>query len=158
VARFLWTTVYITVLKAEWLSGLWNYIRTFFTFFNVFFKIKKHDFLRIFELLYTFSRVGGISENSSTAWNNKQKNNIKNMDHVSLSLPRRSVINSRFQRSPPVSDVISELLGFIPRTNMLLKSARLFECNKVWRVMLAECVEYWHQVIYIGYRPNKLHR
>jgi len=38
------------VLKAEWLSGLWNYVR----FFS---KSKKHDFLRFFEWLTTFSRT-----------------------------------------------------------------------------------------------------
>ena len=46
------------VLKAEWLSGLWNYMYVFLLFFYVFFKIqKKHDFLRFFELLHTFSRT-----------------------------------------------------------------------------------------------------
>jgi len=46
------------VLKAEWLSGLWNYAYVFFMFFNVFFsKSKKHGILRIFELLHTFSRT-----------------------------------------------------------------------------------------------------
>ena len=34
------------VLKAEWLSGLWNYTFVYFTFFTFFSKSKKHDFLR----------------------------------------------------------------------------------------------------------------
>jgi len=39
------------------------YVR-FFTFFNVFFKIqKKHNFLRFFELLHTFSRTLGQAAN-----------------------------------------------------------------------------------------------
>ena len=43
------------VLKAEWLSGLWNYMYVFcYVFFS---KSKKHDFLRFFELLHTFSRT-----------------------------------------------------------------------------------------------------
>jgi len=41
------------ILKAECLSGLYVFLR-FFTFFS---KSKKHDFLRIFELLLTFSRT-----------------------------------------------------------------------------------------------------
>ena len=46
------------VLKAEWLSGLWNYMYVFFTFFVRFFQNpKKHDFLRFFDLLHTFSRT-----------------------------------------------------------------------------------------------------
>jgi len=32
-------------------------VRTFFTFFNVFSKSKKHDFLRFLEWLTTFSRT-----------------------------------------------------------------------------------------------------
>ena len=47
------------VLKAEWLSGLWNYMYVFYVFY-VFSKSKKHDFLRFFEFLHTFSRTVGV--------------------------------------------------------------------------------------------------
>ena len=40
------------VLKAEWLSGLWNYMYVFLTFF---FKIQKTWLFTFFELLHTFS-------------------------------------------------------------------------------------------------------
>ena len=43
------------VLKAEWLSGLWNYMYVFYVFLRFFQNPKKHDFLRFFELLHTFS-------------------------------------------------------------------------------------------------------
>ena len=42
--------------RPEWLNGLWYYTY-FFTFLRFFFKIQKHDFLRFFELLHTFSRT-----------------------------------------------------------------------------------------------------
>ena len=46
----------IEELKAEWLSGLWNYVR-FFTFFTFFFKIEKTRLFTFFEWLTTFSRT-----------------------------------------------------------------------------------------------------
>jgi len=54
------------VLKAEWLSGLWNYTYVFYVFLRFFSKSKKHDFLRFFELLHTFSRT--LRETINELW------------------------------------------------------------------------------------------
>ena len=51
------------VLKAEWLSGLWNYMYVF----HFFSKSKKHDFLRFFELLHTFSPTVPVKHRSTLA-------------------------------------------------------------------------------------------